>query len=285
MKIIPAKTQRVLSATQISLADYVINPYKGCEFGCLYCYAQENKNIARPSFFESLTVKLNAPEILRKELIYKKPKRVLLGSTTECFPCQEKNYRITEQILKILNENNIPYTILTKSHLIAEYLPLIAENPGNKIFFTLNFPTDRLIRLFERKSPNSAKRLQTIQQIIAARIHLRIHIGPFIPYISILEEVLKIIPEGVKEIDIELYHHKMGNFIEMLKQIERNLGRELKNKLAAVYENEKKYLEFAEKIKREIKQNMPKYKANFYYVVPQYQTFYSKEINYGHPLT
>ena len=85
MQIKLIRTQKVLSLTQISLADYAINPYRGCSFGCLYCYSRENKNIKKEAFFTRLDAKINAPEVLERELKYKRPKRVLLGSTTECF--------------------------------------------------------------------------------------------------------------------------------------------------------------------------------------------------------
>ena len=72
MQIKLIQTQKALSPTQIKLADYVINPYRGCEFGCLYCYANENKNI-REGSGRILSVKINYPEILEKELRLKKP--------------------------------------------------------------------------------------------------------------------------------------------------------------------------------------------------------------------
>ena len=125
------QTQRVLSPTQIALADCVINPYRGCSFGCSYCYSQENKNI-KLSGLMTVGVKINADSILEKELKYKKPKRVLLGSTTECFQNLELEYKVSERILELLNSRNIPYTILTKSDLIRHYLNLVSGNKENK---------------------------------------------------------------------------------------------------------------------------------------------------------
>ncbi|MCF7908671.1 MAG: DUF5131 family protein [Candidatus Omnitrophica bacterium] len=284
MKIITVNTQKVLSPTQIALADYTINPYKGCEFGCLYCYAQENKNIAKESFFNSLTVKINAPQILENELAYKKPKRVLLGSTTECFPYQELNYKVTEKILKILNQNRIAYTILTKSHLIAGYLSLITQNSKNKIFFTLNFSTDEITKLFEKKSPSLNQRLSAIKQIIKADVHLRIHLGPFIPYISNLKEILKLIPKEIKEIDVELYHNKQGNFSKITEIIKENISSELAKKIEQVYKNEKSYKAYADKLLSEIKQAVKQYPFSFYYIAPDFNQFYGKKINYENPL-
>ena len=280
MEIKTVNTQKVLSPTQISLADYVINPYKGCEFGCLYCYAQENKNIDKNNFFDSLAVKINAPQILEKELHYKKPKRVLLGSTTECFPAQELNFKVTGKILEILNSKQTPYTILTKSHLIANYLELISKNPGNKIFFTFNFQSDELIRLFEKKSPVLKQRLQTIRKIIAARINLRVHIGPFIPYVSDLEKILKLIPKGVKEIDIELYHPKQGNFNQIIKAVRENVAEETSKKLEAVYRCEKNYREFIKNLKAKAESLNDYPNLKLYWINPAFNQFYNSQIKY-----
>ena len=204
MEIGIINTQRVLSPTQITLADYVINPYRGCEFGCIYCYSLENKNIKKSEFFNSLGAKINAPDVLKKELKIKKPKRVLLGSTTECFQYADNQFKIVKQILEILNNHNIAYTILTKSHLIVKYLPLISKNKKNKIYFTFNLSSDRIIKMLERKSSSLALRLKAIEEIAKCNLDLRIHVGPFIPYLSDLTEIITMMPKGIKEVDIDI---------------------------------------------------------------------------------
>ena len=278
MQIKKIDTQKVLSPTNITLADYVINPYRGCSFGCLYCYSQENKNIDQDEFYEVLGVKENAPKILERELRFTKPKRVLLGSTTECFGPQELNLQITGQILKILNKHNIPYTILTKSHLIKEYLLLISENRANKIYFTLNCARDAIIRLLERKSPNLSQRLDTIRAILESNIQLRIHAGPFIPYISDLSEILKALPNGITEIDVELYHHKMGRFKDILNTLEPKT----REKLERIYSDKSSYETYAKQLKNDIKGMQKKYPdIRFFYIVPDFNQYYSSTINYG----
>jgi DNA repair photolyase len=137
MQIRLIRTERVLSPTQINIADYVINPYRGCLFGCKYCYSSVNKNTLGREWGSFLDVKINAPEILRKELASIRPRRVLLGSTTECFQYSELKYNITKKILRVLNENGVPYTILTRSDVVEKYLDIIRENNENKIYFTL----------------------------------------------------------------------------------------------------------------------------------------------------
>lgn len=284
MQIKLINTQKVLSPTNITIADYVINPFRGCSFGCLYCYSQENKNIKDTNFSHTLGVKINAPDIIEKELRYITPKRVLLGSTTECFQYAESKYQITGQILRILTDNKIPYTILTKSHLIKGYLPLISQNYDNKIYFTINCSSNKIIRFLEEKSPLLEQRIETIKEIITRKINLRIHIGPFFPYLSSLKEIIALLPQGIKEIDIELYHHKMGRFNDILNIIKENLGKEIRDKLYKIYSHEENYLKFAENLKNEIKNIHKKHNFKFFFIVPDFNKFYNSLINYENSL-
>lgn len=278
MKIKLINTQKALSPTQITLADYCINPYRGCEFGCLYCYSMENKNVKNINPFREIGVKINIEEVLRRQLRFINPKRVLLGSTTECFQYAETKYRLSEKILKTLNEFEIPYTILTKSHLIKEYLPLIAKNAQNKIYFTLNCAP---ISLLEKKTPSQKQRLEAIVQILERNIDLRIHAGPFIPYACGLQDLLEILPSGIRKVDIEFYHHRMGNYEEILKIIEKNLGKETKNKISSVYATEAAYLKFAQQLKNDLIASKNSYPdISFFYIVPDFNMFYNKKIDY-----
>ncbi len=93
--------------------------------------------------------------------------------------------------------------------------------------------------------------------------------------------MIKIIPPGTKEVDIEFYHHKMGNFARILKVIERNLGSELRNKIASIYENENSYLTFASRLRDEMAALKGRF-GNFslFYIVPDFDKFYSSGIDY-----
>ncbi|MBP7089022.1 MAG: hypothetical protein KBB01_06995 [Candidatus Omnitrophica bacterium] len=273
-------TQRLLSPTQISLADYVINPYRGCTFGCIYCYSQINKNLKKYSFGGSLGIKINAVEILEKELQYKSPKRVLLGSTTECFQQEELNYSLTKKIMELLNANSIPYLILTKSHLIANYLDIIGKNPENKIFFTLNFHSDSIIRAFEPRSSLITDRLKTIESILDHKINLRIHIGPFMPFISSLEDIFRILPPKTKEVGIELYHQKQGNFSLLLQRTEEYFGRDKRQKIENIYKDENNYLNFANQLKKELITWSKQNNIKSFFTLAGFNDFYSPSIDY-----
>jgi len=277
-------TQKTLSPTQISLADFVINPYRGCEFGCLYCYSQENKNIKKIDFSKFLGIKINSPEILEKELRFKKPKRVLLGSITECFQYQELNYGLTRKIIEILNENKIPYTILTKSHLISKYLNLIEENKKNKIYFTFNFASDKITKAIEKKSSSLKQRLATIRKIIKKNISLRIHIGPYIPCLSSLDKIFKLLPREIEEVDIELYHKKQGNFNTIADRIKKISGSKSCEKFKNIYASKVNYYAFSKNLKKDIVSLKSNYSLKFYYIVPDFDSFYNRYLNYEESL-
>lgn len=284
MKIRIIKTERVLAPTQISLADYVINPYRGCSFGCLYCYSQENKNIRPENFSQYLGVKINAPEILKEELENKQPQRVLIGSTAECFQEVEKRYKITGKILQILNTHNISYTILTKSALIKDYLDTIAINKKNEIYFTFNLASEKMIKILEKKSSSLASRLDAINEIIKKNINFRVHLGPFIPYLTNLEAILSLLPQKVKKINIELYNNKTGNFKQLLKAVEVGFGPKKKEQLAKVYENQKNYYSYINGLKSKTLKLKNKRGICFFLIAPTFNQYYSSSIDYNQQL-
>jgi len=280
MKIELIHTQKALGKTFLTLAPYSVNPYRGCEFRCKYCYAQYNKNVKR----DVLGVKINLPQILKKELKYKKVNKVVLGGSCECFLYSELKYKITYKILEILNEHNINYIILTKSSLIKEYLSLI-QKENCKIFFTFNFTQERIKRALEENSPSLKSRLEAIKAIKEKGIAFRLHIGPFIPYISDLDEIFSLFKDIAYDINIELYHHRLGNFNQVIESLKKNnISQERIEKLISVYKHEKNYYNFSEKLKEEILKKAKNYNFKIFYIVPRWQDYYTQDIDYEKPL-
>ena len=95
------KIKQILNPTSIGLGEYVINPFMGCEYSCLYCYVRSNKVISKRlgEWGKYVDIRINAPELLEKEIASKKPKCLLLGSTTDCFQPIERQYMVTKSIL------------------------------------------------------------------------------------------------------------------------------------------------------------------------------------------
>src|SRR3954471_12096640 len=110
-----------------------INPYRGCEHGCIYCYARPSHAYLELSpgldFETKLFAKTNAPELLRAELSRSgyKPSPIAIGSNTDCYQPIERKYKITRPVLEILSEANHPATIVTKSALVERDLDILAS--------------------------------------------------------------------------------------------------------------------------------------------------------------
>lgn len=180
------KITRILNPTSIDLGEYVINPTKGCGFSCLYCYVRSNKTTSREKrpWGSYVDVRINAPEQLEKEIALKKPRSVLLGSTTECFQPLEKQYGLMRQILNILNKHGIFYSILTRSPLIAEFIPCLSQGFCKKIYFTINTMRDDLKLVLEPKSPSFEQRFKAIDTLLAHKIAVIPYFSPVFPWIS-----------------------------------------------------------------------------------------------------
>src|SRR4051812_2989470 len=113
--------------------DASINPYRGCEHGCSYCFARpmhEYMGFSAGLDFESrILVKQNAPELLRKELssLRWKPQVLAMGVATDCYQPVEKKLRITRRCLEVLREFRNPVAVITKNHLVTRDIDLLSE--------------------------------------------------------------------------------------------------------------------------------------------------------------
>ncbi len=132
----------------------------------------------------------------------------------------------------------------------------------------------------EKKSPSIALRLQTIKEILSHNINLRIHAGPFIPQVSDLEKILDLLPAGIKEMDVELYHPRQGNFKKILKIIRQNISATLAENLNQVYISQKNYETYTNGLKDKIKQLAEQLPVKFYCIIPDFNKFYQPDIDY-----
>jgi len=275
MEIKLIKTSKALSPTNMTISPYVINPYRGCEFNCLYCYTRSNKNFTNAS----LGIKENIPLQLDKELKTKNISHVLLGSSCECFTYSENKFKLSENILKTLNKHNVSYTILTKSPLISNYLDLISFNKKNRIFFTYNVDSEKIKSLLEESSPTLDERIKAIDKISTKRIDLRIHIGPFLPYISNLENIFELFKNKVKKINIELYHSKLGNFEQVIGKIEK-LDTTKALLIKEIYSCQANYVDYADELKESAIKLNENYNYKLFFITPDFNDFYNSKINY-----
>jgi len=223
LNIIEQNVTTILRPTGINLAPFVINPYQGCEFGCLFCYAQFNKAAlnSKKKWGSYVKVKVNAVEILEKEIDLIKPKKVLLGSTTECFQTIEKKYKITEAILRILNKRKINYIILTRSLLIGDYISLLDRTLCNAIYFTVDTLPLKLRQGFQVHIPEPGQSIEMINKLNAQNINTIAYFSPVMPYLFDARDLICNL-DNVSQAEFEIMNFKMAasrQIIEGIKQL------------------------------------------------------------------
>lgn len=216
------KIKRILNPTSIDLGEYVINPFMGCEFSCLYCYVRSNRVISRKNkpWGEYVDIRINAPELLEKEIASKKPKVVLLGSTTECFQPVERKYRLTGKILEILNKHKVYYVILTRSPYILDYLALLKSGFCSKVYFTVNKFSPEFKHRLEPKSPAFDLRDNTVNVLLDKGIPVVAYFSPLLPWISDIKDLFLRF-EKIDAVEFECLNFNLKNINDIIDNIAR----------------------------------------------------------------
>src|SRR5512136_1807482 len=127
MKITEIRAKTILSKSQVS--DYTVNAYVGCGHACLYCYAKFMKRFTGHSeeWGGFVDVKVNAAELLAKEVTKKRPGRVWISGVCDAYQPLERKYQLTRKCLAILVENNWPVRVQTKSPLVLRDMDILRQ--------------------------------------------------------------------------------------------------------------------------------------------------------------
>jgi len=191
--------------------DRSINPYRGCEHGCVYCYARPSHaymGLSPGLDFESkLFIKPNAAALLREELTATnyQPATIALGANTDPYQPIERDYRITRQVIEVLQEFNHPFGIVTKSASVLRDLDILTEMAKRglvKVAVSLTTLDAKLARSMEPRASTPTKRLSALEILSKAGIPTVVMMGPIIPGLNDaeIENILKAARNvGVKE--------------------------------------------------------------------------------------
>ncbi len=170
-----------------------INPYRGCEHGCIYCYARPNHGYVGLSpgldFESKIFVKINAAERLRAELGAGgyRCEPLALGTATDAYQPLERRYRITRALVEILHEHRHPFSVLTKSALIERDLDLLAPMAREglvSVSLTLTTLDPALARRWEPRAAAPWRRLQTMRRLHEAGIPVGVSLAPIAPFLN-----------------------------------------------------------------------------------------------------
>ncbi len=182
--------------------DYSINPYRGCEHGCVYCFARPTHsylNLSPGLDFETrIIAKVNAAERLRETLASPRyePRSLVLGTATDAYQPVERRLGITRRIVEVLAETGHPFSVVTKSSGIERELDLIAPMAAQglvSVYLSVTTLDNELARILEPRAAAPARRLRTIRALADAGVPVGVSVSPIIPFINEpeLERVLE----------------------------------------------------------------------------------------------
>ncbi len=210
-----------------------INPYRGCEHGCVYCYARPSHAYLGLSpgldFETRIFAKTNAAERLRRELSAPgyRCRVISLGANTDPYQPAERELGITRSILEVLGEFQHPFTIVTKSALVERDVDLIAPMAAKhlaRVFLSVTNLDGELARRLEPRAAAPYRRLEAIRRLTAAGVPCGVLVAPVIPFLndgdleSILEAAAQAGATWAGYIVIRLPHEVNGLFKDWLAQ-------------------------------------------------------------------
>jgi DNA repair photolyase len=173
--------------------DLSINPYRGCEHGCIYCYARPTHsylNLSPGVDFETrIVAKVNAAERLRDALSAKgyTPGQLNIGSVTDAYQPAERRLRITRSVIEVLSEARHPFSIITKSSLVERDIDLIAPMAAQRlaaVYVSITTLQPELARTLEPRASAPHRRLKTIEALARAGIPVGVSVSPVIPFLN-----------------------------------------------------------------------------------------------------
>ncbi|HZA40207.1 MAG TPA: radical SAM protein [Actinomycetota bacterium] len=216
--------------------NYTINPYRGCSHACTYCYARVTHTYmdmdAGRDFESKIVVKVNAPELLRKELRARrwKGESIAMGTATDPYQRAEGRYRLTRGIVETLAEFRNPFSILTKGTLILRDLDLLveaAEVTEVSTALSIGSVDEEVWRRSEPGTPHPRKRMEAVAKLNNAGIQCGVMIAPVLPGISDSEEQLRAVIEaaldaGATHVSPILLHLRPGVKEVYMQWLEEN---------------------------------------------------------------
>lgn len=191
MIVTEIKAKSILSKSQVY--EYALNAYVGCAHNCVYCYAKFMRRFTGHSepWGAFVDVKINAPELLAREVMKKKKGNVWISGVCDAYQPLERRYRLTRQCLEILVDQGWPVVIQTKSPLVLRDIDILKRATDAEVGFTITTADEKVRRIFEPGAPPIAKRTEALRTLHAEGIRTFVMIAPLLPHAEGLADILK----------------------------------------------------------------------------------------------
>lgn len=189
------RTGRILNANESPDVPFElsINPYRGCEHGCIYCYARPTHsylNLSPGLDFETrLIAKAGAADRLREALCRPgyQPRALNVGSATDAYQPIERQLRVTRSIIEVLHAAQHPFSLVTKSGGVVRDVDLLGEMAVRRqvlVFISVTSLSNPLSRILEPRAASPARRLAAIRKLAEAGVWVGVNVAPIVPFIN-----------------------------------------------------------------------------------------------------
>ncbi len=176
------EAKSILNASKIY--DYCVNPYTGCQVGCVYCYAalfmRRYSGHSEP-WGEFVDAKINAPALLAKQIVKAKKGTIWFASVCDPYQPLEERYALTRRSLEVLVGRDFPVVIQTKSARVRRDIDVIKRISDVEVGFSIASEDETIIRTFERTSSPVGERIEVLREFKAAGIPTYAFAGPLLP--------------------------------------------------------------------------------------------------------
>jgi DNA repair photolyase len=252
MQIKEIKCKSALSKSSLPGLDYSLNPYRGCQHNCAYCYVPNVLKIKREEWSTFVEVKKNIVKILSNELRNKKTGIVGISTVTDPYQPIEKKYKLTRYCLEQLLRYDFPINIQTKSNIVLRDIDIISKFSNIEVMFSIGTLNDFERNLLEPNASSIFDRLNAIKQISENGIKTSIFLGPIYPTFKLadINELFNLLKKyKISEIMIDKFNLKPGIRENIIKKLRSNT--KLKNFFINGITNDEFYKEISKEIKNE----------------------------------
>jgi DNA repair photolyase len=246
--------------------DVSLNPYRGCEHGCAYCYARPTHEFLGMSpgldFETKIVAKYDAPVLLREKLASKswKPQTLVMSGVTDPYQPIEKELKITRKCIEVLAECNHPLVIITKNYGVTRDIDLLQKLAcvnAVRVVLSITSLDKELIGTLEPRTSRPGKRLQAVRELTDAGIPVHVNIAPIIPgltddeIVPIMEAVKEHGAQSVSYTILRLPYSVKDLFLKWLADHQPNRKQKVINKLKSLKNGRLNRSEFGERFRGE----------------------------------
>jgi len=202
--------KNILSKSKVY--DYTVNPYTGCEHGCTYCYARFMKRYTghKEEWGKFVDVKVNASQLLRKEIKKKKPGDVWISGVCDPYQPLEEKYRLTRKCLEIFLDYGWKVTVQTKSPLVMRDIDILKKFRKVEVGFTITTADEEIRRIFEPNAPAIKKRIDALDKLCKTGITTFVMIAPILPE---AEKLVQLVSGKVDYVRIDRMNYHYADWI------------------------------------------------------------------------